>query len=71
MAVLDSLIQWDHPDLINNLYSVGNLPDKLPGEKHGWDFVENDADTRISQNELVVLSEKFQDTFKLTDAELL
>ncbi|MEW6493313.1 MAG: S8 family serine peptidase [Cyanobacteriota bacterium] len=71
VAVLDSLIQWDHPDLINSLYTVGNVPDKLPGEKHGWDFVENDSDTRISKNELVVLSEKFQDTFELTDTELL
>jgi len=39
VAVIDSAIQWDHPDLRDNLYDVPqNLPDLLPGERHGWDF---------------------------------
>ncbi|MBE9032935.1 S8 family serine peptidase [filamentous cyanobacterium LEGE 11480] len=39
VAVLDSTIQWDHPDLKGNLYEVPqNLPDLMPGERYGWDF---------------------------------
>lgn len=39
VAVIDSVIQWDHPDLQNSLYQVPqNLPDLLPGERYGWDF---------------------------------
>ena len=39
VAVIDSAIQWDHPDLRDNLYDVPqDLPDLLPGEQHGWDF---------------------------------
>lgn len=39
VAVLDSTIQWDHPDLQESLYEVPqNLPDLLPGERFGWDF---------------------------------
>ncbi len=39
VAVIDSLIQWDHPDLQNTVYQVPqNLPDLLPGERYGWDF---------------------------------
>ncbi len=39
VAVIDSAIQWDHPDLQANLYEVPqNLPDLLPGERYGWDF---------------------------------
>jgi serine protease len=39
VAVIDSAIQWDHPDLKGNLYEVPqNLPDLLPGERYGWDF---------------------------------
>ena len=72
VAVLDDLIQWDHPDLIKNIYTVdeevkGNLKD----EKHGWDFVNNDADTRINKKELAVLRPIFQDTFQLSDDALL
>jgi Subtilase family len=39
VAVIDSLIQWNHPDLQNNIYTV-TATDKCPGEKHGWDFSE-------------------------------
>ncbi len=44
VAVIDSLIEWDHPDLKSNLYEVPqNLPDLLPGERYGWDFSGWDA----------------------------
>jgi subtilisin family serine protease len=73
VAVLDSLIQWDHPDLMGNVYTVGNVADKLPGEVHGWDFAAStsgDPDTRISDSELQMLQPPFQNTFKLSDTEL-
>ncbi|MEL7316940.1 MAG: S8 family serine peptidase, partial [Cyanobacteria bacterium J06559_3] len=84
VAVIDSLIQWDHPDLANNLYTVPDTqPNRLPGEVHGWDFsnpevsctdelcVMGDPDTRISDAELDVLREDLQNTFTLSDAEIL
>ncbi|NJR52423.1 MAG: S8 family serine peptidase [Leptolyngbyaceae cyanobacterium CSU_1_3] len=71
VAVIDSLIQWDHPDLANNLYSVPDSASKLPGEIHGWDFANNDADTRISDPEITILRPHFQATFQLSTAELL
>ncbi|WP_238360860.1 S8 family serine peptidase [Iningainema tapete] len=80
VAVIDSLIQWDHPDLANSLYTV-KAADKCPGEIHGWDFSVGgdstnpceigDADTRISPSELAILGSKFQDTFQLSDAKLV
>lgn len=71
VAVLDSLNQWDHPDLAGNVYAVGSVKNKLPGEVHGWDFADNDSDTRISQAELARHRPSFQDTFQLSDVELL
>lgn len=71
VAVLDSLIQWNHPDLAGSVYSVSNMKDKLPGEVHGWDFADDDPDTRISTAELARLSPIFQDTFQLSSAQLL
>lgn len=86
VAVLDTLIQWDHPDLAKNLHTVSERPDRLPGEVHGWDFTGNgvtcstndpktcvtgDADTRISEAELATLRPHFQNTFRLSDLELL
>jgi subtilisin family serine protease len=85
VAVLDSLIQWDHPDLAENLYTVSNISNPLPGETHGWDFtsktttcsepskrcVPGDPDTRISQAELELVRPHFQSTFQLSDEELL
>ena len=70
VAVVDSLIQWNHPDLAQSLYKVGEVSDRLPGEVSGWDFAENDPDTRMSQNELTLLKGKFQDAFRATDDEL-
>ena len=50
VAVLDDFIQWNHPDLVNTIYKVDDdVKDKLKDEKHGWDFVNDDADTRISE----------------------
>lgn len=82
VAVLDNLIQWDHPNLQQNLYTVTS-PNKCPGEKHGWDFTASsplrttdpcklgDGDTRISPTELAILASTFQQTFQLSDSELL
>ncbi|AFZ19088.1 S8 family peptidase [Allocoleopsis franciscana] len=70
VAVIDTLIQWNHPDLAGNLHNVGDIPDRLPGEVSGWDFVENDPDTRMSKNELTILKGKFQDAFLATADEL-
>ncbi|MCA1995020.1 MAG: S8 family serine peptidase [Coleofasciculus sp. S288] len=75
VAVIDSLIQWDHPDLVNNVYEVGDdVEDKLPGEVHGWDFSgegEGDPDTRISPDEVGIMRSDFQKSFTLSDAELV
>ncbi|BAZ42614.1 peptidase S8/S53 [Calothrix sp. NIES-4101] len=80
VAVVDSLIQWNHPDLKNNLHKV-SAADKCPGEEYGWDFSEainsnnpceiGDADTRMSPLEMNILRRKLQDTFKLADGELI
>ncbi len=80
VAVLDSLIQWDHPDLANSLYKV-QTADKCPQEVHGWDFSGGsnnadpckigDSDTRINPTELAILGSQFQDTFQLSDAKLV
>ncbi|MGB3655151.1 MAG: S8 family serine peptidase, partial [Rivularia sp. (in: cyanobacteria)] len=80
VAVIDSLIQWNHPDLQDSLYKV-QVADKCPGEEYGWDFSEpsnsnnpcevGDRDTRMSPLELNILRRKLQDTFKLSDKELI
>ncbi|BBD63375.1 peptidase S8/S53 (plasmid) [Nostoc sp. HK-01] len=80
VAVIDSLIQWDHPDLVGSLYTV-KAADKCPDEVHGWDFSSGgnsldpceigDGDTRINRTELGILTARFQDTFKLSDTELI
>jgi serine protease len=71
VAVIDSLIQWDHPDLEANLYQVGQANNLLPGEKNGWDFAGNDPDTRISADEIKAVEPYFQDMFRLSDAQIL
>ena len=74
IAVIDSIIQWDHPELKANLYNSENLKDRLPNEKYGWDFSsrgDGDANTRIDANELGVLRSHFQNTFKLSTPDLL
>ena len=64
VAVLDSLIQWDYPDLVNSILSTEKAPNALPGETSGWDFESDDPDTRISPTELSVLMPGFQEAFK-------
>jgi serine protease len=74
VAVIDSLIQWDHPDLVQNTYKSGNHPDKLPSEEYGWDFSssgEGDADTRLSSQELALIQTEWQNTFKLPNEQLI
>lgn len=74
VAVIDSVIQWDHSDLAKNLYNSGNRPDKLPNEQYGWDFSsgkEGDPDTRLAPDELATLQAHFQNTFNLSSDELL
>ncbi|MBD2213045.1 S8 family serine peptidase [Nostoc linckia FACHB-104] len=74
VAVIDSLIQWDHPDLVKKTYKSGDRSDKLPGEEYGWDFSsqgEGDADTRLSSQEMSQIQAEFQDTFKLPSDQLL
>ena len=83
VAVLDTTIQWNHPDLKNNLYNSSNLSDRCPGEVHGWNFSALDTvssnnqitcpgkpDTRISKKELNVLAPILKDTFRLSDERL-
>ncbi|BAZ03771.1 S8 family peptidase [Calothrix sp. NIES-3974] len=82
VAVIDSLIQWNHPDLQANLHTI-TAADQCPGEKHGWDFSEppplnnpnpcaiGDNDTRANPLELTILKRRFQETFQLSDAEFL
>ena len=64
VAVLDSLIQWDHPNLVNSMLSTETAPSALKGEVSGWDFESNDPDTRISPTELSVLMPGFQEALK-------
>lgn len=70
VAVIDSWIQWDRPDLAQNIYTVSNAADLLPGETNGWDFVEDDPDTRISAAEFAIAGGQFEDAFLLADEEL-
>ena len=73
VAVLDNMIQWDHPALVNNIASLNvNSKDALPGESNGWDFSSGDGgdkDTRISNEELAILQPKLKQSMA-TDAEL-
>ncbi|WNZ44061.1 S8 family serine peptidase [Leptolyngbya boryana CZ1] len=74
VAVIDSVIQWDHPDLVQQVYQAKNINDLLPGETQGWDFTSDnggDPDTRMSAAELKQLRPIFQQTFTLSDAEIL
>ena len=60
VAVLDSVIQWDHPNLVNSMLSTETAPGALKGEVSGWDFEKDDPDTRISPEEMEVLRPGFQ-----------
>lgn len=67
VAVVDTLIQWDHPDLINNIHQVGNVPQKLKGESRGWDFVSEDNDTRLESDQVNIIRH-FRNAFTLDSA---
>jgi subtilisin family serine protease len=87
VAVVDSLIQWDHPDLINSVYRLpASVSNPLPGEISGWDFSGNtvacevanstncaygDPDTRISNQEVAFYKREFQNSVALSDRDLL
>ena len=85
VAVIDSLIQWDHPDLKDNIYGVPDtVENRLPGEVNGWDFSNNkvtcdglsncalgDGDTRISEAEIALMRPDFQRAIALSDEDLL
>ncbi|HBL13853.1 MAG TPA: peptidase S8/S53 subtilisin kexin sedolisin [Cyanobacteria bacterium UBA11162] len=63
VAVIDGLIQWDHPDLRDNIYTVNHPlePDLYPGEIHGWDFIGEDPETRLSQTEQTTLQRQLKE----------
>ncbi len=76
VAVIDNLIQWDHPALANRIATVDCNAQKfmacVPGELHGWDFSdgdEGDNDTRISAEELGKLRPEIEESLK-SDAYL-
>jgi len=83
VAVMDTLIQWDHPDLKGSLYTAKSA-NQCSGEIYGWDFYSGigktsksqdicatgDPDTRISARELEILR-PFQQTILQTDDELI
>jgi len=72
VAVIDSTIQVDHPDLINRLDCLSEpLADALPGETCGWDFAEEDGDTRLSPPEVNTLRTTLSHSFCLSDRQLL
>jgi serine protease len=71
VAVIDSFIQWDHPALLNNTYELPAGTDGLPGEIRGWDFVGDDPAPQVEARELAILRPLFQDTFSLSDNDLL
>jgi len=84
VAVIDSMIQWNHPDLKDNIYRAGNLSDLCPKEVNGWNFsamgtISSNGSTTcpgtpttgISRRELAVLGPIFRDTFRLADNKLI
>ncbi|MEI8328226.1 MAG: S8 family serine peptidase [Candidatus Taylorbacteria bacterium] len=48
VAIIDTGVEYDHPDLINNMWDGTNCKDEngapLTGCKHGYDFEDNDID---------------------------
>ena len=72
VAVIDSTIQVDHPDLIHRLDCRSeSLADALPGETCGWDFAEEDGDTRLSPPEVNTLRTTLSHSLCLRDRQLL
>jgi serine protease len=83
VAVVDSLIEWDHPSLRDSLYKVESA-DRCPGEIYGWDFSSmgslaknakicdlGDPETRTDEDEFTFLRNRLEATFLLSDRELI
>lgn len=71
VAVVDSLIQWDHPALANRIMKVDCAVQKalpcLPGETYGWDFSsggQGDNDTRVSDEEIAAMRPALEESLK-------
>ncbi len=71
VAVIDSLIQWDHPALANRIVKVDCAAQKdfpcLPGETYGWDFTSSgrgDNDTRVSEEEIAAMRPSLEESLK-------
>jgi serine protease len=71
VAVIDSLIQWDHPALADRIVTVDCAAQKdipcLPGESHGWDFSsggQGDNDTRVSDEEIAAMRPALEESLK-------
>jgi serine protease len=71
VAVIDNLLQWDHPALAGKIVTIDCAKEEkkgvacLPGEVNGWDFSDlnneiGDNDTRISSAEVSQLQPKLQ-----------
>ncbi|NET09063.1 MAG: S8 family serine peptidase [Symploca sp. SIO2B6] len=72
VAVIDSTIQTTHPDLMGAIACLDDTTtDPLPDETCGWDFIENDPQPSLSPEETMSLNQDLQNTFMLSDAELL
>ncbi|NJO43243.1 MAG: S8 family serine peptidase [Cyanobacteria bacterium RU_5_0] len=79
VAVVDSLIQSDHPDLAPNLHRVTNS--QCPKETSGWDFTNEinqgsgcllgDPEASIDAQEIEDLKEKLRDSELLTNSQLV
>ena len=67
VAIIDSMIQWDHPDLIERIYRPEQLVDPLPGETVGWDFADDDPNTGLDEADLAILRPAFEDAFSGND----
>ena len=71
VAVIDSLLQWDHPALANRMMKVDCAAQKdlscLPGETYGWDFTSSgggDNDTRVNDEEIAAMRPALEESLK-------
>ncbi len=72
VAVIDNLIQWDHPALKDSIATVNCQAQTevacLKDENHGWDFsnsdTDGDNDTRVSVDEVSALRPDIDESLK-------
>ena len=72
VAIVDSLIQWDHPALAaDRIVTIDCAAQKeipcMPGESHGWDFSnggQGDNDTRVNDEEIAALRPYLEESLK-------